>query len=155
MKHGIGREVTEQKVTFMNSLRSEWMAVVSTVKVHEQFKNYSLSKLVGILKAHESDVIKEAKVVFGIESLALVAKGKSVGEDGSESDQSECVLTNKEYALMVSNPSWFTRKKFPSNKNRNWQGSYNSEKVKEENKSTSQKEEDKKERKLMGDSGYD
>ena len=36
-EHGIGRENIEQKVTFMNGLRFEWMVVVSTVKAHEQF----------------------------------------------------------------------------------------------------------------------
>ena len=41
IKHGIERKVIEQKVTFMNGLRSEWMAVVSTVKAHEQFKSFS------------------------------------------------------------------------------------------------------------------
>ena len=56
---------------------------------------------------------------------------------------------------MVSNPKRFTRKKFPSAKNRNWQGSYSSEKAKEENKITPQKEEHNKEGKLVGNSGYD
>ena len=70
-------------------------------------------------------------------SLALVAKGKTVVEDESESDHFECDLTNEDYALMVSNPKRFARKKFPLNKNRNWQVSYSSEKVKEENKSAS------------------
>ena len=53
-KHGIGREVIEKNVMFMNGLRSEWKAVVSTVKAHTHFKNYSLAKLVGILKLRES-----------------------------------------------------------------------------------------------------
>ena len=61
----------------MNGLQSEWKAVVSTVKAHEQFKNYTLAKLVGILKARESEVTKEANVVSGMGSLALVAKGKT------------------------------------------------------------------------------
>ena len=60
----------------MNSLRPEWMAVVSTVKAQEQFKSYSLAKLVGILKSHESEVTKEAKLVSGMGSLALISKGK-------------------------------------------------------------------------------
>ena len=58
-------------------------------------------------------------------SLALVAKGKAIAEDGYEFDHFECDLTNEEYDLMVSNPKQFAKKKFPSNKNQNWQGSYN------------------------------
>ena len=63
-KHAIGQDVIEQKLTFINRLRSEWKAVVSIVKAHEQFKSYSLAKLVGILKSHESEVSKEAKFVM-------------------------------------------------------------------------------------------
>ena len=87
---------------------------------------------------------KEVKVVSGMGSLALVAKGNTVAEDGSDSDHSKCEITNEEYALVVSNPKQFARNKFPSNKNRNWQGRCSSEKVKEENKNGSQKEEEKK-----------
>ena len=100
------------------------MAVISTVKAHEQFKSYSLAKLVGIPKAHEIEVSKEAKVVSGRRSLALVAKGKTIAEGESEFDNSKCDLTNEEYSLMVSNPKRFARKKFPLNINRNWQGNY-------------------------------
>ena len=56
MKHDIERKEIEQKVTFLNGLRPEWMAVVSIVKAHEQFKSYSLAKLMGILKSHDSTV---------------------------------------------------------------------------------------------------
>ncbi|KAL7585167.1 uncharacterized protein LOC111912704 [Lactuca sativa] len=134
MRHGIGRELIEQKVTFMNRLRSKWKAVVSIVKAHEQFNNYTLARLVGILKAQESEVIKEAKVVFGMGSFALVAKGKTVADDVSDLDHFEYELSNEDFALM---------------------GSYNSKKVKEENKSGSHKEEEKKEKKVVDDSGYD
>ena len=131
------------------------MAVFSTVKAHKQFKSYSLAKLVGILKSHESEVMKETKVVSGIGSLALISKGKGVVEEEPKTDLSDNDLTSEKYALMVSNPKRFARKKFPTTKNRNWQGSYSSEKSKEENKSSPQKEEEKKEIKLVGDSGYD
>ena len=105
VKHKIGRELIEQKVTFMNGLKSEWKAVVSTVKAHEQFKSYSLAKLMGILRSHEDEVAKEAKIVFRMGSLALVAMGKkAVEEEGSDLDLSDCELTKEEYALMVSNP---------------------------------------------------
>ena len=118
IKHGIERKLIEQKVTFMNGLRPKWMAVVSTVKAHEQFKSYSLAKLVGILKSHESVVTKEVKVISGVGSLALVSKGKSTAEEEEEqSDMSECDLTSEEYALMVTNPKKFARRKFPVSKN--------------------------------------
>ncbi|KAL7609655.1 hypothetical protein Lser_V15G12997 [Lactuca serriola] len=140
IKHGIERKLIEQKVTFMNGLRPEWMVVVSTVKAHEQFKSYSLAKLVGILKSHESVVTKEAKVISGVGSLALVSKGKSTAEEEEESDMSECDLTSEEYALMVTNPKQFPRRKFPVSKNRNWQGSYSSEKMKDEPKTDEKRE---------------
>ena len=131
------------------------MAVVSTVKAHKQFKSYSLAKLVGILKSHESEVTKEAKVVSGMGSLALISKGKGVAEEEEELGMSEYDLTSEEYAMMVTNPKKFARRKFPISKNRNWQGSYSSEKAKDEAQITSQKTEDKSESKLAGDSGYD
>ncbi|XP_052625810.1 uncharacterized protein LOC128132855 [Lactuca sativa] len=140
IKHGIERKLIEQKVTFMNGLRPEWMVVVSTVKTHEQFKSYSLAKLVGILKSHESVVTKEAKVISGVGSLALVSKGKSTAEEEEESDMSECDLTSEEYALMVTNPKKFPRRKFPVSKNRNWQESDSSEKMKDEPKTDEKRE---------------
>ena len=66
--------------------------------------------------------------------LSLVTKGKTVVEEESEFDHSECDITNEEFSLMVSNPKRFSRKKFPSNKNQNRQGNYNSKRVKEEKK---------------------
>ena len=87
-------------------------------------------------------------------SLDLISKGKNLIEEEIESNLSECDVTDEEYALMLSNPKRFVRKKFPA-KNRNWKGSYSSEKAKEEIKSAPKKEEEKKESKLVGDSGYD
>ena len=52
-------------------------------------------------------------------SLALVAKGKKLAKYGSESNLSDCELTNEENVFMVLNTKRFTKKKFPSNKNRN------------------------------------
>lgn len=57
--------------------------------------------------------------------------------------------------MMVSQPKRFVKKTFNPNKNRNWQGSYSSKNVKEGNANGPQKDEDKKEKKLIGDSGYD
>lgn len=69
-------EVIEQKVTFMSGLRSEYKAIVSTVKAHEHFKSYSLAKIVGILRSDEDKVTKEVKIVSDVGSLALIMKGK-------------------------------------------------------------------------------
>ena len=65
------------------------------------------------LKSHENVVMKEVKVVSSMGSLALLSKGKSIVEEDEESYLSECDLTNEEYALMVSNPKRFARKKIP------------------------------------------
>ena len=68
------------------------MAMVSTVNAHEQFKSYSLAKLVVIIKSHESVVTKETNVVFGMGSLALISKGKNIVEEEKESNLAECDL---------------------------------------------------------------
>ena len=65
-------------------------------------------------------------MVSSVGSLALVSKGNSIAEEEEELDMSECDLTSEEYALMVTNPKKFARRKFPVSKNRNWQGSYSS-----------------------------
>ncbi|KAL7610003.1 hypothetical protein Lser_V15G12622 [Lactuca serriola] len=148
IKHDIERKLIEQKVTFLNGLRSEWRTVVSTVKAHEQFKSYSLVKLVGILKSQEKIVMQEKSVVSNLGSLALLSKSKNVVKD-EDLNLEDYDLTSEDYAMMVSNPNRFIKKRFPTNKNRNWQGSYSSEKVREEPKS----EEPKKEAKVEGDSG--
>lgn len=49
---------------------------------------------------------------------------------------------------MVSNLRKFIKKKFPANKNRNWQGSYSAERIKEEPKMGSKYDESKKEAKV-------
>ena len=99
---------------------------------------------------------KEGKIVSGMGSLALVAKAKkAIEEEGSESDISNCELSNEEYAFMGSNTKRFAKNNFGRNKNTNWQGIYNSEKVKDESINNPQMEEVKKEKKFMGDSNYD
>ncbi|XP_052627050.1 uncharacterized protein LOC128133591 [Lactuca sativa] len=84
-----------------------------------------------------------------------LAHRKNIAEEGEESDISECDLTSEEYDVMVTNPKKFARRKFPINKNRNWKGIYSSEKVKDEPKISSQKDDEKKESKLTGDSEFD
>ena len=83
----------------MNGLIPERMAVVSTVKAHEQFKTYSLAKLVGILKSHESVVTKEMNLVSSMGSLALLSKGKSVAEEEEELDLSECDMRKRRICI--------------------------------------------------------
>ncbi|XP_052626862.1 uncharacterized protein LOC128133449 [Lactuca sativa] len=112
VKNNLKHEIIEQKVTFMNGLRSEWKAFVSTVKAHEEFKSYTLAKLVGILRSHEEEVTKEMKVVSSMGSLALVAKGKKTAEEDSESDLSESEISKEDKALLVSNPKNFYKKNF-------------------------------------------
>ncbi|XP_052623160.1 uncharacterized protein LOC128128385 [Lactuca sativa] len=129
------------------------MAVLSTVKAHKQFKAYSLTKLVGILKSHESAVTKEMNVVSSMGSLALISKGKNATEE-EDWDLTEYDLTSEDFALMVSNPKKFIKRRFPANKNRNWQGSYSAEKVKEEPKGVSPTKEPKQEAKIGGDLGF-
>lgn len=75
LMYNLQRKVIEEKVTFMNGLRSEWKSIVSTMKALEQFKNYSLMKQVGILKSHEKELMKEVKLVSCVGSLSLVTKG--------------------------------------------------------------------------------
>ena len=60
----------------MNGLKSEWKNIVSTIKALEQFKSYSLEKLVDILRSQKDEVTKEAKLVSSFGSLVLAAKGK-------------------------------------------------------------------------------
>lgn len=40
LKNNLKHQDIEQKVTFLNSLRSEWKRIMSIAKAHEQFKNY-------------------------------------------------------------------------------------------------------------------
>ena len=87
-------------------------------------------------------------MVSSLGSLALLSKSKSVVED-EDLNLEDYDLTSEDYAMMVSNPKRFIKKRFPTNKNRNWQGSHSSEKVREEPKA----EEAKKEPKAEGDSG--
>ncbi|KAI3700159.1 hypothetical protein L2E82_44778 [Cichorium intybus] len=59
LKYKITRTVIEQKVTFLDGLRPEWKSIVSTIKTHEQFKTYTLAKVMGILKSHEKEITSE------------------------------------------------------------------------------------------------
>ena len=132
LKHNLKCETIEQKVTFMNGLRSEWKAVVLIVKAHEQFKNNSLAQLVGILRSHEYEVTKDTKLVSSFGLLALVAKGKKISEEELESDLSDYEPTKEEYVMMVSFLKTFVKKNFSHFKGRNRTGNFNSEKSRDE-----------------------
>ena len=71
------------------------------------------------MKYHESALSKETNVVSSLGSLALVSKGKSLVEEEEELDLANYDLTSEEYAMIVSSPRKFIKKKFPANKNRN------------------------------------
>ncbi|KAI3499728.1 hypothetical protein L1887_35537 [Cichorium endivia] len=154
LKYKIARMVIEQKVTFLNRLRSEWKAIVSTIKAHEEFKNYTLAKVMGILKSHEKEITSEAKTTTSLGSLALVAKGKKANDDDSESDVSDEELTREDKALMVSNPKKFFKKNFSKFKNRSRQGSFNYEKPKEEVQRKPKSEDEKKLKEQVKDEAY-
>lgn len=149
LKHKIKREPIEQKVTFMNGLRSEWKVAISIVKAHEQFKNYTLAKLVGILKSHESEVTKDGKIVSIMGSLALIAKGKKVVEEASEYDLSDCELSKEDFSMMVSNPKKFAKNNFGRFKNQIWQGNHSSDKARDDSFKNSQKDKEKQEKNYL------
>ena len=44
------------------------------MKVHEQFKNYSLARLVGILVSHETELMEDANSIPNACPLAFSAK---------------------------------------------------------------------------------
>lgn len=111
----------------------------------------------GILKSHEDEVTKEAKLVSGIGSLALVGKGdkqkKSVLDD-SEYDISDDDISKEDKVLMVSKPKKFFKKNFSRFRSKYKQGNSNYEKPRDESYNNSQNDDEKKEKRLLGDYGY-
>ncbi|KAL7596937.1 hypothetical protein Lser_V15G31429 [Lactuca serriola] len=139
----------------MNGLRSEWKAIVSIVKAHEQFKSYSLVKLVGILRSHEDEVTKEVKIGSSLGSLKLVVKGKKAYEDDSKSDLSDSEISKEDKALLASNPKKFYKKNFSRYRNKYRQGgNSNSKKARNEGFKNSETDEEKKEKKVLGKDSY-
>lgn len=143
----------------MNGLRSEWNLIVSTIKAHEQFKNYSLEKLMEILKSHEDKVTKDAKLISSAWlTLALAAIGvtqkKSVVDD-SNSGISNDDLSKEDKALMVSNPKKSFKKNFSCFWKKYKQGNSNYEKPSVVNYKNFWNEDEKKGKKLLGDFKYD
>lgn len=68
-----------------------------------------MAKLVGILRSHEDEVMKDVKIISSMGSLALVAKGKKVSNEDSKFDLSDFEVTKEEHALMLSNPKKFIK----------------------------------------------
>lgn len=96
----------------------------------------------------------EAKLVSNVGSLALVAKGKNSTADDSESEFSGEELSKEDKVLMVSNPKKFFKKNLSHFRNKYKQGNSSSQKPREEGFNNSLNDEEKKEKKLLGDSGY-
>lgn len=129
--------------------------------------------MVGILKSHEKEVLKEEKTVPNAGPLSFVTKtegsknkASKMIEDNSDSDSTNEEFTSEIKSLMVSNPKKFFKKNFSKFKGNKFNrgdigvGSFKSqnlgsEKMKEEGYRMYQKEEEKGEKKLLGDSDYD
>lgn len=110
----------------------------------------------GILRSYEDDVMKEVKIVSGMGSLALVAKGKKATEDDSEYNLLDSEISNDVKALLVSNPNKFFKKNFSRYRNKDRPGgNSSSEKARDKFFKNLGNNEEKKDKKLLGDSGYD
>lgn len=109
----------------------------------------------GILRSLEDEMIRDVKIFSSMGSLALVLKGKKVAEEDSESDILESEISKDEYALMVSNPKKFFKKNYSRFRNTKKHGSYSSEKTRDETFKNSSNEDENKENKQLGNSGYD
>ena len=72
-KYDLARKEVEKKTTFLQSLCSEFTNIGQTIRGHEQFKNYKIPEVVGIVKAHEAELTKSTKTNL---TLALVSKSK-------------------------------------------------------------------------------
>lgn len=115
IKYDLERSLVEKKVTFLQVLHPDSNVIISNVKIHEQFKSYKLSQVVGILKSHEDEVIEGVKSNIGVGPLALVARRKNSKEkvvvDNFDSDARDDEFTSEEKAFMVCNPNKFFKKK--------------------------------------------
>ena len=65
-------------------------------------------------------MLQAKNVVSNLGSLALLSKGKNAAEEEEDLNLGDYDLTAEDYDMMVSNPRRFIKKKFPTNKNRNW-----------------------------------
>ena len=74
-KYDLGRKEVEKKTTFLQSLLSEFFNIGQTIRGHEQFKNYKMPEVLGILKAHEAELVKASKTNL---TLALISKSEKI-----------------------------------------------------------------------------
>ena len=77
-KFELRRMPIEQKVTFLQGLKSEWKNISTTVKGHEQFDGYSIYEVYGVLKTHEDDVVETVKATPGGINALLSKSEKKV-----------------------------------------------------------------------------
>ena len=123
-KYDLCRKEVEKKTTFLQSLRPEFFNIGQTVRGHEQFKNYKMPEVLGILKAHEAELVKASKTNI---TLALVSKSeknkkkeKKISSDSeSEESDSDYEWTAEDKALMVHNPNKFFKKNYSKFNNNN------------------------------------
>lgn len=48
--------------------------IASAIKALEQFRNYILDQVVGILKSHEAKIMEDLQLIPNVGPLALIAK---------------------------------------------------------------------------------
>lgn len=100
------------------------------------------------MRSHEDEVTKEVKIVFGMGSLEMVAKGKKETEEDSEFDLSDSEISTEDKALLISNPKKSYKKIFSRFQNKCRKGGYSSSKNnRDEGFKSSQVDEEKKMRK--------
>ncbi|KAL4580202.1 hypothetical protein LXL04_016386 [Taraxacum kok-saghyz] len=153
-KFELGRQLIEQKVTFLQGLKTEWKNISTTVKGHEQFDIYSIYEVYGVLKTHEDDIVETVKTTPGGINALLSRSEKKVKFSSpvlsSESEDTDDEAEEK--ALMAYAQKKYYKNKYNSGSkfNKFAKNFANPEKKKKEDADSS---EVKKE--LTEDSGYD
>ena len=71
-KYDVARSEIDQRTFFLHCLRPKFFNLAETIRDHERFSTYKLSNILGILKAHESKIVSNAKAtMISAGSLAL------------------------------------------------------------------------------------
>lgn len=86
-------------------------------------------------------------------SLELVAKGNKVTEEDSESNHLDSDISEEDRNLLASNPKKFYKKILSHFQNKYMQGG-NYTKARDEGFKDSKTDDERKEKKVLGDSGY-
>ncbi|KAL4578457.1 hypothetical protein LXL04_014580 [Taraxacum kok-saghyz] len=152
-KFELRRQPIEQKVAFLQGLKTDWKNISTTVKGHEQFDIYSIYEVYGVLKTHEDDVVETVKTTPGGIN-ALLSKSEKKVKFSSPVLSSESEDTDdetEEKALMAYAQKKYYKNKYNSGSKFNKFAKNNAypEKKKEEKESSEEKKE------LLGDSGWD